>query len=129
VKRALLDRDLERCRAALPDDIIFHDHRRAGAGRLEGPDAYVAWLAALFELSPDAIIETLYYVAVEQHGSLAVGRVFGTLTSGGEFESVFARLMLLNDGRTQAELFELEDLDVARARLDAAQPPSPRAGR
>ncbi|MCI0347380.1 MAG: hypothetical protein L0221_18360, partial [Chloroflexi bacterium] len=63
---ALLDRDLDRLRAELPAGFVFHDHRRSGAGRIEGADAYVAWTATLFEASPDAIIEALYYVAVER---------------------------------------------------------------
>src|SRR5437667_127873 len=75
--RAQLDHDLERLRALLPADHVYHDRRRTGAGRLEGPDAHVAWLAALFEQSPDAIIEPLYYVATGPQGALSVGHTFG----------------------------------------------------
>jgi hypothetical protein len=113
-RRAVLDRDLVRLRAELPDGIVFHDHRRIGAGRIEGADGYVAWIAALLEGSPDAIMEHLYYVAVETHGFLAVSHTFGTLAQGGEFESVFA--VVAGPGRT--ELFELDDLDRARARFE-----------
>jgi hypothetical protein len=43
----------------------------------------------------------------------------GTLAAGGELESVFARLLLYRDGRLGAvEQFELEHLDVARARFE-----------
>ena len=31
--------------------------------------------------------DTLYHVAVAEHGSLGVGRMFGTLVDGGAFES------------------------------------------
>src|SRR4029077_6850225 len=61
LRRAILDHDLDRVRAALPDAFVFHDPRRTGPGRLDGRDAYVAWLAALFEESSDAIIEPFYY--------------------------------------------------------------------
>jgi len=114
VMRSVVDRDLDRVRAELPAGFVFHDHRRTGAGRLEGGDDYVAWLAALLELSPDAIIEPLYYVAVERHAFLAVAHCFGTLAEGGEFESVFVQLA----GRGRGEVFELDDLDLARERFE-----------
>jgi hypothetical protein len=118
--RAVLDHDLARVRAVLPDDFFFHDRRRTGAGRIEGADTYVAYLAALFEQSPDAIIEPLYQVATAEHGILDVAHIFGLLANGGAFETVFARLMLFRGERLLgAELFEIEDLDVARVRFEA----------
>jgi hypothetical protein len=130
VGRAFIDRDLERLRAALPDDFVFHDHRRAGAGRLEGAEAYVAWMATLFESSPDAIIEPIYYLALEPHAGLAVAHSFGALAEGGAFENVFVQVM--HEGC--AELFEVEDLDRAWAcfeelRLDATRIPANAASR
>jgi hypothetical protein len=117
--RAFLDRDLERCRAAIPDDFVFHDHRRSGAGRIEGADAWMAWNATLLEQSPDAISEPLYYVTSAAHGSLVMGHTFGTLAAGGAFESVLLSLWLYRDDRPVAlERFEPEDLDVARARFE-----------
>src|SRR5262249_54049337 len=41
--RALSDRDLARCRTVLPDDFVFHDHRRSGIGRRERADDYLPW--------------------------------------------------------------------------------------
>ena len=121
--RAMNDHDLAGMRAALSGDFYFHDHRRTGVGRIGNADDYIASVAAVFEQSPDAGTETLYHVAVEPHGSLNVGRLFGTLVDGGEFESVFVRLGLYRGGRyVGTELFELEDLDVARARLRGAAP-------
>ena len=122
-RRALAEHDLGRLRASLPDDFSFHDHRRTGGGRIEGADAYVAWLGALFEQSPDAIIEPLYYVATEPHGFLAIAHTFGTNASGGEFESVYGQLALYEGDRiVSAELFEIDDLDVARARFEELRP-------
>jgi hypothetical protein len=123
VARAMRDHDLGRIRAALPDDFYLHDHRRTGMGKIEGADDYVASMAALYEQSPDAMPETLYDVVVEKHGSVSVGGTLGTLTGGGEFESVFVRLLLYQGDRfVGCELFELEQLDAARARLEELRP-------
>ena len=125
-QRALVDRDLDRCRAVLPDDFVFDDHRRTGMGRLEGADEYIAAMAALFELSPDVLIEVMYYVAVEKHGFVAVAHTFGTLAAtGGEFEFVVVQLAHVRDGQpVGGELFEIEDIDAALARFVALRPPA-----
>jgi hypothetical protein len=122
--RAMHDHDLARVRAALPDDFVLHDHRRMiGLGRLEGADDYVASAAALFALAPDVTFETLYHVAAEKHGDLAVAHQYGTLAEGGEFESVLVRLTRYHGQRfVGVELFELEDLDIARARFEELRP-------
>jgi DnaJ-domain-containing protein 1 len=118
VKRAMSDHDLDRLRAALPDDFVANDHRRTGFGQL-GRDDYVDSLAALFGEAPDVIIETLYTVAAEKHGSLITVRMFGTLVDGGAFESVMVRLASFRGERIVGqELFEPEDLAAARARFD-----------
>ncbi|HYC23564.1 MAG TPA: nuclear transport factor 2 family protein, partial [Candidatus Bathyarchaeia archaeon] len=117
--RALNDHDLGRMRAALPDDFVFHDHRRTGVGRIGNADDYVASIAAMLQQSPDLATDVLYHVAAERHGSLSVGRMFGTLAGGGEFESVYVRLNLYEGNRcTGTELFEIEDLALARARFE-----------
>ena len=121
--RASNAHDAARARAALPDDFVFHDHRRTGLGRLGNADDYVASLAGLWEQSNDAAIDTLYYIALAEHAALAVGRIFGTLADGGEFESLFLRLGLYRNGQiVGAELYELEDLDRARARFEELRP-------
>jgi ketosteroid isomerase-like protein len=110
-------------RAALPDDFVFDDHRRTGLGRLEGADAYLPAVAAVFEQSPDAIGETLHYLEVDTHGCLSVTRLFGTLVDGGPFENVAVQISHLRGSRFVAvELFELEDLERARARFDELRP-------
>ncbi len=120
--RARLDRDLAACRAALPDEYVFDDHRRTGLGRIE-KDEYIASLAALFEQSPDTIFGGLYTIAREEHGFLGIGRRFGTLAEGGEYESIFVALGHYRGGRiVREENFELEDLDVARARFEELRP-------
>ncbi len=117
--RALNDHDLARLRAVLPADFHFHDHRRTGVGRIGNADDYVASIAAVLEQSPDVSFDTLYLAAVHENGALAVARMFGTLVDGGAFESVFLRMIMHRDGRlVGAELFELEDMDRARARFE-----------
>ncbi|MGH7895781.1 MAG: nuclear transport factor 2 family protein, partial [Candidatus Binatia bacterium] len=122
--RAMHDHDLARIRASLPDDFVFHDHRRMiGLGRIERADDYVASAVALFELAPDVTFETLYHVATEQHGELAVAHQYGTLAEGGAFESVAVKLTLYHGQRfVGVELFDLDDLDAARARFEALRP-------
>src|SRR5439155_17234451 len=122
--RAMHDHDLVRIRAALPGDFVFHDHRRMiGLGRLAGADDYVASAAALFALAPDVTFEILYHVAAEKHGDLAVAHQYGTLAEGGEFESVLVRLTRYHGQRfVGVDLFDLEDLDVARARFEELRP-------
>ncbi|MGH7288251.1 MAG: hypothetical protein ACREI8_09575 [Myxococcota bacterium] len=112
--RAHLDHDVPRFRSLLPADFVFHDHRRAGAGRLENVEDFVAWTAGLFQESPDAVVEALYFLAIEPHGTLSVGHSFGTNRSGGTFESVFVSVNSPN----HIEVFDLEDLDRARARFE-----------
>ena len=93
--RARRARDLTRIRASLPDDFCWDDHRRTGLGRIEGADAYVASLAALFEQSPDIVVgEPLHYLAGASYGALYVGHTFGTFSDGGEFESVYVAVVL-----------------------------------
>jgi ketosteroid isomerase-like protein len=123
--RALHEHDLGRCRAALASDFVLHDHRRMiNVGRLESADAYIASLAALFEQSSDVTFEILYIIAAEKHGALGVGRTFGTLADGGgEFELLYVLLTRYQGDRyVGMELFELEDLDVARARFEELRP-------
>jgi ketosteroid isomerase-like protein len=116
--------DLVRFRAAFPDDYFFRDHRRTGLGCLEDADSYVASVVALNELSPDALPgQPLYYLADEPHASLSIAHTFGTLADGGQFESVYAMIMVYGrDGLIGVELFELDDLDAAKARFEALRP-------
>ena len=121
--RALNTRDLDRLRAALSDDYVVNDHRRTGIGRLESAGRYVASVAALFEQTSELTVEILYVVAAEKHGHLAMTHTFGTLADGGEFELVYVWLELFRRGRVVGqELFEPEDLDVARARFEELRP-------
>jgi hypothetical protein len=121
--RAWNAHDLERLRALLPPDFYLDDRRRTGVGRLDGVDAYLASLAAVWELSRDLRIETLYIIAIEPHGTLYVCRWFGTNAEGGEFDAVYVCLGLSRGDRPVGlEIFELDDLDIAQVRFEALRP-------
>jgi ketosteroid isomerase-like protein len=117
--RAFNAHDLERMRALLPAEFYLDDRRRTGVGRMEGADAYLRSLAALWELSDDLRSEALYTVTSAEHGRLMVARWFGTNAEGGDFEAVFVTIGLLRGGRpVGVEIFELDDLEAARARFE-----------
>jgi len=112
-------------RELLPGDFYLHDHRRTGVGRLDGAEAYLESLAAMYEISRNLRTEMLYFVSTAEHGSVYVARWSGTNVEGGEFDAVYAVVGLLRDGRPQGmEIFELEDLDRALARFEDLRPRS-----
>jgi hypothetical protein len=116
---ATLDGDLDRCRAAITPDFVFYDRRRSGAGRLQGADAWLAWMAALFAQSPDAISEALHYPAVADHAALVVSHTFGTAHGRGAFETVHVGLWRFRGSlAARLEQFEPDDLELARARFE-----------
>jgi hypothetical protein len=71
----LNDHDLARVRAALADDLFFHDHRLAGLGTLEGADAYLESLAALWRLVPEHHGEVAFELARERYGVVLATKV------------------------------------------------------
>jgi hypothetical protein len=111
--RAMLHHDLARLREILPPDSVYWDRRKSGAGRLDR-DEHLAWLAALFEQSPDAVIETAHSIATGDGCRLGVGHTFGTLAGGGSFENVY----LVVGAPKRIELFDLDDLAGAQARFE-----------
>jgi hypothetical protein len=116
--------DANRLRACMDDDIVVEDHRRAGLGRIEGADAYVQTNVVLWDLAPDQRIEYgLFPLAIGPHGVLATLRRWGTLPHGGEFESVYLTLGIVERGRvTRSEMFETDAFDEALARFDELRP-------
>ncbi|HJQ85102.1 MAG TPA: hypothetical protein VKA21_13545 [Candidatus Binatia bacterium] len=116
--RAVNAHDLDRLRAVLPDDFFMDDHRRTGLGRLDR-ETYLASLAALFEQAPDMTTENLRTIAVEPHGFFVLARNFGTLRGGGALESVYLRFTVYQGDRMgRVEMFEPDDLEIARARFE-----------
>ncbi len=117
------DHDRARVRASVADDLVSHDRRLAGVGRLEGADAYMDSLAVLWEMAPDIQIEMRSALALERHGVVGVARNFGTLPEGGAFEIYGIIVATLERGLvTRLELFEIEQLDAALARFAELRP-------
>jgi ketosteroid isomerase-like protein len=116
--------DGKRLRTLFADDFVADDHRRTGFGRIEGADAYLRSLEALWDLAPDQRIELGWvWHMVERHGVITTLRRFGTLADGGAFESEHLWLCIATGGRiTRLELFEIEDLERAKARLKELRP-------
>jgi ketosteroid isomerase-like protein len=76
-------------------------------------------MATLLEQSPDAIVAPLCYLATREHGCLTLTYSGGTLPEGGEFDQVFLSLYRFRGGRiAELEMFEVEDLERARARFE-----------
>ena len=116
--------DGKRLRALFADDVVVDDHRRTGFGRIEGADAYLQSLAVLWDLAPDQRMEIgWFWPAIERHGVITLLRRSGTLADGGGFESEHLWLSTATGGRiTRLELFEIEDLERAKARLEELRP-------
>jgi hypothetical protein len=116
--------DWKRLRTLFADDVIVDDHRRTGFGRIEGADAYLSTVAVLWDLAPDQRVELgWFWPAVERHGVITRGRRFGSLADGGAFESEYLWLSTATGGRiTRLDLFEGEDLERAKARLEELRP-------
>ena len=117
------DHDPARVRAAVADDLVVHDHRLAGLGLVEGADAYVESLAALWRLAPDIGINVAFELARECYGVVrAIGGI-GTLPEGGAFERPMVTVQVVAGGRiTRYEAFEIEDAAAALARFEELRP-------
>ena len=118
------DHDRAAIRRALADDLVFVDHRLTGQGHIAGVDAYLQSLEVIDDLAPDIQIDDAPFgVAVEPHGSVGVARIFGTIASGGAFESYRVNVAIVEGGRIgRLEVFELADLPSALARFAALRP-------
>jgi class 3 adenylate cyclase len=110
--------DLAGARAFLTDDFVFHDHRRTGIGRVD-LDGHIEAVQALHALSSEIQLAPLYLIGSAPHGTLSATHWWGTSAEGGDFESVFVSITQIAGDRLRAmELFELDDLDAARARFE-----------
>jgi len=117
------DGDRARVRATLADDMIVDDHRRTGMGRIDDVEVYVDSIVALWQLAPDARLESWSWLAIEPHGGVFVLRRTGRLPEGGAFESEYLGLNIIVRGLcTRLEMFELDAVDEALARLAELRP-------
>ncbi|MDX2167876.1 MAG: nuclear transport factor 2 family protein, partial [Deltaproteobacteria bacterium] len=108
--------DLARYRALFAADVVVED-RRHGL-RIAGRDDYAAQVAQLWEHAPDARIDGgWFWPAVAPHGAVTIARRSGALADE------FLWLFTVDDGRiARIEVFGLDDVDAARARLAELRP-------
>jgi hypothetical protein len=116
-------RDWDGLAATAAPGFAYRDHRLLGWGT-SLPDA-AAWVRAqqaLIELAPD-IRTRNEHVRITNRGYLRQIQQRGT-RDGGAFEMEFAFVVEVDaQGRaTRIELFELEDLDAAKARFEELRP-------
>ena len=103
----------------MSDDFVLDDHRHSGA------DRYLESVAALCERIPDARSDVLYNGVVDRHGRVCVSRTWGHDREGGEVES-FLVVLMHHPGEklSLVEVFEVEHLDAALARVEELRPQS-----
>src|SRR5262249_37022646 len=90
---------------------------------IEGADAYLESIAALWRLAPDDHIEARFELARERYGRVAAGQSFGTLPEGGTYERPLVIVYIVAGGRiTRMEMFEPEAVEAALARFAEVRP-------
>ncbi len=124
------DHDRAGVRALCADDLVYHDHRRTGVGRIDGADAAIASIEEYWRLAGDQQLELgWHWPAYGRHGAVTVVRRFGQLPDGGAFESEYLELFAVSNGlAAHLELFELENLERALARFEQLRLSRPRLG-
>src|SRR5439155_14497265 len=119
-RRAVAARDWEALASVLDPDLVFEDHRLMGWGTLHSSNEHVTRMRALVDLAPDVMVHLDHDLALDDHGTLGVGRAAGSW-EGGPFEMPFVAVVVFGpDGRIQRfHQYDLEQLDAARARFEA----------
>jgi hypothetical protein len=112
-------RDWDAVAARCAPTFVAHDHRLVGWGTLRESAAWVRTLRVLIDLAPDARYR-MDHVRMSDRAWLVEGGWVGT-RDGGPFEIATISVSEVDDlGRTQRnDVYELEQLDQARARFDA----------
>jgi len=113
------DRDLARYRALFVDELVVEDHRQAGM-RIDGADAYAEKVALLWQHAPDSRIDGGWvWPAFARHGAVTVTRRSAALADE------FLWLFTVEHARiARIEVFSLDAVDAAVARLAELHPPS-----
>jgi ketosteroid isomerase-like protein len=117
--KAHRDRDWDTWRESYADGFVVVDHRPLGWGEIRGVDEFLRLTITLIDVAPDA---RLFFTALH-----AVGRTCwlleacgtGTNSEGGEVVLVhfFALQQFRDDEMNRMELFPLDQLDAAAARV------------
>jgi tetratricopeptide (TPR) repeat protein len=125
MQEAIGARDWNRLRSVFVPDAVIEDHRLIGAGRLS-VDEWVAFVGAMVELRPDAVVRRHHCLDINERGTLGISLWTGDDTAGGFEIPVVTSATIAADGRhTRIDVYSLDQLDQARARfaeLTAAPP-------
>jgi ketosteroid isomerase-like protein len=119
-RRAVAAHDWAQLDSVFAPELVFEDHRVMGWGTLRSRDELVARLRALVEHAPDAVLRDDHVLALGARGALSIGRWIGSRDGGGlEIPTVGVRVVA-SDGRiSHFHVYDLEQLDEARARFEA----------
>jgi len=114
-------KDIDRLRAMFAEDLVVDDRRRTGTGRLDGREAYLRSVEAVWELAPESTFDGGWdWLATSANAAVYRGRRTGRIPDGGEFESDFLIVAVVEDGKTRrVEIFEADDEAKALARFEA----------
>jgi hypothetical protein len=103
----------------LTPDFVLEDHRPIGAGILSR-DESIAFMRAMVELRPDAVLRTVHVLAINHRGGLFVSHWSGDEASG-QFEIPSISFDTMSaDGRMQRwDIYDWTQLDQACAQFAA----------
>src|SRR5262249_48510737 len=126
--RAAAAHDWEELASVFDPNVVLEDHRPIGWHALHSRDEYLASVRALVDLAPDVTIREEHCLALDDRGTLVVGRWVGS-RDGGPFEIPLVSVWGLGpDARIQRiDTYNLEQLDAARARFEALRAGAARA--
>ena len=118
---ALARHDWARFRSFFAESFVAIDHRRAGFGRTDR-DGFVAYNRSGAELSREVRASVVHVVAAGPSAVLIVGQDVGRRDDGGTWDLQMVVLSRFGaDGViTQLDLYDLDDLDAARAEYERA---------
>jgi class 3 adenylate cyclase/ketosteroid isomerase-like protein/tetratricopeptide (TPR) repeat protein len=116
---AFNERDWKAWVAAATPDVVYVDHRPAGAGTIEGAEAGTLMDRVLVDVVPDFKIRIESIEAIGDRGCVAVGRSTGTNAAGGPIEIASHAVVVVRDGLiARLEEFPILERDTALARYE-----------
>ena len=107
-------------RETLSDAFVATDHREIFGGAI-GPDEFEESLRAIVELTADHRMRARSVYALSEHAIFMLYVATGTTSEGGDVEFVQNVVLQSRNGElTAVDMFDVDDVDGARARYDAA---------
>jgi hypothetical protein len=126
MRRAHRTRDWKAWRGLYTDDFTVIDHRPVALGEIHGADDWTDVSRALVEVTPDVSITFPAVLATRRNHWLAEITITGSNIEGGDvvISHYVAIGGFVGDTSSSVENFSLEDLHIARQRLDELDPES-----